>query len=493
MILNYFQSYWSKVASTLLFFSLIASLGYAQCCEMGTSRSPFPDPWVVEAHENWMGRLPDDVRLADLSIPGTHNSAALHGVGYATNQTWTITEQLDAGIRFFDLRCRPTLTGIAIHHGDFYQHINFDDILAQVTTFLSDHSSETVILQISHADIAAVPGSKSLDQLYREAIHRGGRGRFFQAFRSENPNNPTLSEVRGKVYVLSKTGDRELHKAYHGRFSSGCDIDKQDLYEINPFADCDYRDGSKVSRCGKVNAIHKSILCAPSTSNWVMNYLSGFQASDVIPAIRAEADFSNRSTLYYLKRLSAKRKLGILMMDFPGEDLVHHIVQSNLFADQRQFSTNNPEKAISSASCNEQYPFPADLGGAVGFEVSIDCHISGVDNRETNDTISVAFLDTNGDVIDCMSLYGIRSCGAVSQDQSVRIHSSRDIGFIEFTTDGGDAFLMDQFRLKRSGQTVLVVGDEGGKGWCLSTDIEDDFRDRTIGGCRATWRFPIEY
>ena len=63
---------------------------------------------VKAANENWMTGLPDTVKVCRVSIPGTHDSGTA-GVRfpmkhYACTQTMDLSEQWDAGIRFFDLR-----------------------------------------------------------------------------------------------------------------------------------------------------------------------------------------------------------------------------------------------------------------------------------------------------------------------------------------------------------------------------------------------------
>ena len=48
---------------------------------------------------DWMSKLPDDVKLSKIAIPGTHQSGALYGGSLLQCQVWNITGQLLAGIR----------------------------------------------------------------------------------------------------------------------------------------------------------------------------------------------------------------------------------------------------------------------------------------------------------------------------------------------------------------------------------------------------------
>ncbi|WP_270341863.1 hypothetical protein [Enterococcus lactis] len=61
--------------------------------------------WSARTYNRyWMSELNDNVRLSELSIPGTHNSATgmFSGIasGYVKTQSIDIRKQLDNGIRF---------------------------------------------------------------------------------------------------------------------------------------------------------------------------------------------------------------------------------------------------------------------------------------------------------------------------------------------------------------------------------------------------------
>lgn len=50
----------------------------------------------------WMMQLADDTTLPEMSIIGTHNSAAIYGGPIAQCQDKTIVQQFKSGIRLFD-------------------------------------------------------------------------------------------------------------------------------------------------------------------------------------------------------------------------------------------------------------------------------------------------------------------------------------------------------------------------------------------------------
>ena len=104
----------------------IAAAGPASAIQLldenGQSGSAFstdgaPKGWLTAAVNNWMGGLPDGTALGTMSIPGTHDSGAMHGGLAVQTQSLTIAEQLQAGLRYFDIRLRRTKTAFAVHHG----------------------------------------------------------------------------------------------------------------------------------------------------------------------------------------------------------------------------------------------------------------------------------------------------------------------------------------------------------------------------------------
>ena len=46
----------------------------------------------------WMQSIPDSTKISSMTIPGTHNSCALHGICCARTQSWSLPEQMKAGL-----------------------------------------------------------------------------------------------------------------------------------------------------------------------------------------------------------------------------------------------------------------------------------------------------------------------------------------------------------------------------------------------------------
>ncbi len=82
---------------------------------------------VYAAGNDWMRDLDGKRRLSELSIPGTHNAGAtLEPIpGTACCQSLSIAEQLAAGVRFLDIRCRHLNDSFSIYHGIADQKLTF--------------------------------------------------------------------------------------------------------------------------------------------------------------------------------------------------------------------------------------------------------------------------------------------------------------------------------------------------------------------------------
>lgn len=67
-----------------------------------------------------MSELPDDAYVAQVSIPGTHDSATGNGTtldSYARTQEISLDKQLELGIRAFDFRPKANGNTLEAHHG----------------------------------------------------------------------------------------------------------------------------------------------------------------------------------------------------------------------------------------------------------------------------------------------------------------------------------------------------------------------------------------
>ncbi len=151
--------------------------------------------------DRWLSVLPGSTRLSQLSIPGTHNAAARFETfgGTAKCQDLTIAEQLEAGIRYLDIRCRHISDIFAIHHGVVFQNLYFGEVLAQIDQFLDANPGECVMMVVKEEHT-----SSGNSRTFAET---------FQSYVNADPSRwwlgtsvPTLEEARGKIVLIRRFG-----------------------------------------------------------------------------------------------------------------------------------------------------------------------------------------------------------------------------------------------------------------------------------------------
>lgn len=146
-----------------------------------------------------MEHVQDATPLSQMSIPGTHDSAARYGGIFTQTQNLTITQQLELGIRFLDIRPKyvsdddPTMF-FPIHHGPVYQEILFHQVVDECITFLAGHNQECVIMNVQQED-SSVPGSDYLHKFQELMDNRIGYWHFPSTV-------PTLQDCRGRIVLI---------------------------------------------------------------------------------------------------------------------------------------------------------------------------------------------------------------------------------------------------------------------------------------------------
>lgn len=175
----------------------------------------------------WMEALPDRRLITELSIPGTHDSGATHDdiddLDLAAAQSASISEQLKAGVRAFDLRLYSKgEEPLCIFHGFYYQQQCFQGVMGEFRDFLAAHNKETVIVSISEEVFDAINGGPNpanplfFDNFLRE-VEAYGKDIHGNSFvwkpagaltDIKTINNVRLGDVRGKMIIID-----EKHKA----------------------------------------------------------------------------------------------------------------------------------------------------------------------------------------------------------------------------------------------------------------------------------------
>ena len=101
-------------------------------------------------HASWMRSIPGDASIMSLSIPGTHNSCCVNGLlGLGKTQELDLPDQLNAGIRFLDIRFTHYQDNLCVHHDAICTENSYADILTTCFNFLKRYPSETVLMSVA--------------------------------------------------------------------------------------------------------------------------------------------------------------------------------------------------------------------------------------------------------------------------------------------------------------------------------------------------------
>ena len=154
---------------------------------------------------NWMQDIEDNRLVCKMSIPGTHDTGAYTGNGWVKTQDKNIEQQLNSGIRFFDIRLVHQNGVLKLCHGSYIFDVTFvGDVLKTTAEFLKEHPSETVIMTIKRDhDLDKGDATK-----YRMALTKaleGDRNLTSYMVKSFRPDF-TLGDLRGKMLIISRDG-----------------------------------------------------------------------------------------------------------------------------------------------------------------------------------------------------------------------------------------------------------------------------------------------
>jgi len=164
---------------------------------------------------NWMSYLPDDVYVAHVSIPGTHDAATGHewdsslGPTASTTQNTTLSQQLEGGIRAFDFRpgLKPGTDYLVCAHGSTYLKLRLDEAFKILSDFLDAHPSEFFVIHLFRGNIAR-PGegssTKAQRDTYNELIDQIFNKGEFNKYLIDYAPDLKVKDIRGKIVVFRR-------------------------------------------------------------------------------------------------------------------------------------------------------------------------------------------------------------------------------------------------------------------------------------------------
>jgi 1-phosphatidylinositol phosphodiesterase len=281
----------------------------------------------------WMAGIPDATNITSLSVPGTHDTMTYDVRDQVFQcQNRNLSVQLDAGLRYFDIRARQVNNELHIYHGTVYTGYSYEDVLVTLFNFLDTNPSEIIIMRLKQEGSPTGNTSISFEEAFNwyrlnNTVTAPGSAKHFHL-----PQNriftpiPTLGQLRGKILILQNYPTSGGNTYGIGWESS--DMVLQDLWEI-PSADDLYLKWDAIS-AGLRQASE-----SPDTNEAI--YLGHLSASVGMLPIEAAAGVLNRTDIIgmndltgrWLEAEETKGKTGVVIIDFPGQRLIDAVLRRN--------------------------------------------------------------------------------------------------------------------------------------------------------------------
>ena len=175
---------------------------------------------------DWLDMVRDEVKVCKLSIPGTHDT--MTGMGFyqpglkfvfnmtAISQLSDLEEQMNSGLRFFDIRPVVSTDTIAkkkilrLTHGISELDVSFEQTIDWLQAYLKAHPSEFFIAKLQFDN--GFEDQKDVYSLLSDVLHMSKyQGLFVENWRPDI----TVGEMRGKILWLSRYDLRLLNDVYH--------------------------------------------------------------------------------------------------------------------------------------------------------------------------------------------------------------------------------------------------------------------------------------
>ena len=165
------------------------------------------------SRSKWMSLIRDSVKLSELAIPGTHDSASWTvKTDHTDTQCINFENQLKYGIRFFDIGVRHISDGLTLHRGHFYLSMGLNDFLDDVNGFLDSNPTEIIIIGLKQEKSDGGENTRSMSDTL-DAYLNGNR-RFLREWKS----SITVGEARGKFIIMSNFWAFDDHGLNYNNF-----------------------------------------------------------------------------------------------------------------------------------------------------------------------------------------------------------------------------------------------------------------------------------
>lgn len=152
--------------------------------------------------KQWMREVDGSKLVSELTIPGSHDSATgestvINTTHLLKTQSLTISEQLEQGVRFLDIRAKLFCNDYILVHGKLDLKLSFSKLISDCRKFLQENPSEFILFSLKKEG-EDHESDLSFEQCFCEIIKTEMSLWFLGNY------IPTLDEVRGKCVLVRR-------------------------------------------------------------------------------------------------------------------------------------------------------------------------------------------------------------------------------------------------------------------------------------------------
>lgn len=230
-----------------------------ECPRPGSCPTLNPDAAPMDM-ARWMSHLKDGTCLTTLSIPGTHDTMAFQKIKtfadqFANTQSGNLRQQLDAGVRFIDIRARHYRNAFEMHHGAVYLGHNFTSVVQMLEGFLSGPGKdEVVVMRLKDEGYKPKHNKRTFaetlenyvfehpdtSEILQRILHMPLRNQVSYKFPRVGP------ETRGKVVMIQDYNTKSASNTFGANFKDSEKIKLQDYYNVTTTTDIVQKKWNKI-------------------------------------------------------------------------------------------------------------------------------------------------------------------------------------------------------------------------------------------------------
>ncbi len=372
------------------------------------------DVWEGVSSADWMSNLEDNLKISQINLPGTHDSGTkkvkflLSDIASAQCQDTTITEQLNNGIRFLDIRLEDDGDKLRLVHGtadcksENGSNLYLDEVLQNCYDFLDAHPTETIVMSMKKDD------GKAEDAQIETFIHNYINAN--SGYWCLQNGSPVLRDVRKKIVLArryhSAENDFANDKGVRLFWSDQGSSDVVTPPWVGPDRVTTYgwlrfcvQDRYKYNAGDKWAAVKKGLDNPPHTTNAIVKvedgkeititpestYFLNFTSSagtGILDSPKKLADSINANFLSYNNgSLEYGKSYGWIIMDFATEELARHVYETNKSPKLEVASTVKALESVIPTEVTTDMTLPSDgeaVGGAAGASITWSCNPADV-------------------------------------------------------------------------------------------------------------------